>query len=356
MERVKNMKNRLVIITGFALAFAANPAMAQSASGPGGVMNLGSLVNQGRVMESIVIGGGYDDDIRPGQGSAGSKAKDTGSSMSGGQNPCQDVSETGIAGAEKELTEGRDLSHESMSEDFFKDDTRHEMIVSPQLFETAGYISDSVESDGEVVDGEPSSQASFSIAETIYINQGESQGVSVGNRFLVFHSEKESVTHPVTGSNLGHKVLIDGVVEVREVTMDYSKAVIIQSYDGIERGDLIIPYTEPEVPQLDPDRPVVDKDIDGYLVASRDPKEGYASGDVVYFDIGDSAGVEPGDVFNIVDRRPVKRKDGETVVGLPKIIGTAKIISARDTTSTAYITTSRTAIYAGDRISYSKIR
>ncbi len=355
MEILNDMKKRLAIIMGFALAFAANPAMAQSASDLGGV-NLGSLINQSRAVASIVIGGGYDDDIRPGRGS-GSGARDTGSSMSGGQNPCQGVSESGSGEpAEMELVEGRDLSYEPLGEDFFNDDARREMIVSPQMFETAGYISDSVESDGEVVDGEPSSQASFSIAETIYLNRGESQGVSVGSRFLVFHSEKDSVTHPVTGSNLGHKVLIDGIVEVREVAMDYSKAVIIQSYDGIERGDLIVLYTEPDVPQLDPDRPVVEKDIDGYLVTSKDPKEGYASGDVVYFDIGNSAGVEPGDVFNIVDRRPVKRKDGETVAGLPKIIGTAKVISARDTTSTAFITTSRTAIYAGDRISYSKIR
>jgi len=347
--------NKIVAgVAGFILAVSAGAAMAQTAPG---ALKLGASITKDKALESIVVAGGYDDDLKPGAAGA-----DTVGEPSPGM-PAEKTAgmeEQAVAGVdelkERALVEGVDMSRGELSDDFFARAARQEAIIHPSTFETAGFIGTELASAGEVIDGEPSTQASFSFTETVYIDQGEAQGVKEGDRFLVYHMESASVRHPLSGKKLGHKILVDGVIEVVDVAMDTSKAVVVQSYDSIERGEAIRPYSKPDVPSLDPDRPVSPKDIEGVLVASKEPKEGYATGDVVYFDVGASTGVEPGDVFNIIDVRSVVRKGGQIVSGLPKVIGRALILATRDSTSTAFITASRNAIYAGDKVSYSSTR
>lgn len=323
----------IMITTALAVTFAAHEVWAQSVS-----------------LESLFIGGGYDDDVRPGEKVAPTEAKE------------REMPEEVVTGAERgleptPLVEGVDVTEQAITGDFFERSERQEPLTNPKMYESAGYISRSLDATGEVIDGEQSNQNSFSTTEVVYIDQGEADGVTIGSKFLVLHAATPDVIHPNTGDNMGFKVLVDGVIEVVDANMDISKALIIRSYDGIERGENIRPYEEDAmIPTFDPDRPVADKEIEGVLVASKDPKQGYAAGDVVYFDVGDSGGVEPGDVFNIIDARDVIRKDGRVIEGLPKIIGSAKVLTTREETCTALITYSRNVMYAGDRVSYSKTR
>ncbi len=336
MKTIKSVGWKIALLLALVMAASSNLALAQEAA-----------------LERLFMGGGYDDDIQP----AGEKAKGAAAEDMESVEVTEPASEAGKGGLKPmDLIMGRDITSDTLTDEFFKDPDKREPVTYPQMYETAGYLSGLIISEGEVIDGEPSNQASFSIEEFIYINQGEIHGVGVGSQFIVFHPQRPNVIHPVTGSDMGFKVLVDGVIEVVEVNMDIAKAKIIRSYDGIERGDNIRLYTQVKVPSFDPDRPVPAKEIDGYVLVSRDPKEGFAMHDIVYFDVGSVSGVEPGDVFDIIDSRFVVRKDGKRVEGLPKLIGKATIISARDNTSTGLITKSDNVIYAGDKITYSRTR
>ena len=238
---------------------------------------------------------------------------------------------------------------------YWADPARMSPVAYRELYETAGYIGAGAKGDGEVIDGHTSSQVSFASAETVYINLGESKGVKEGDLYEVFHAERD-VAHPVTGAKLGQLVVVDAVVRVTKVTPDNSSAEIIRAYETVERGDQIRPYKEVDIPTFDPDRPVTDKKITGYLVSCKLPKEGYATGDIIYLDVGSASGAEPGDVFNILDRSPVLRRDGSIVKGLPKVVGRVRILSTQDKTSAAVIYTSVSSSGKGDPVEFALVR
>lgn len=258
--------------------------------------------------------------------------------------------EAAAAPAEKavDITEGDELT-----EDFF---AKKEAVAPLNLYETAGYIADELDYYGEVVDGGDSQRVSFSYADIVYIDKGSNHGVREGDLFYVGRAEDEEIKHPVTGEEMGRKILMNGIIKVVETTPDISKAVVTRAFDVIERGDKILPYREPAPPAVDPDKPVADKKIKGRIVESRREKSHYGAGDVVYLDVGEETGVEPGDVFDILDTSEVVRRGGEIVEGLPKVIGRARVLSARRGTSTAFILASENVIEDGDIVAFSASR
>lgn len=304
----------------------------------------------------IIIAGGYDDDAPRVSGNGAGTKKGDGLKIL--RYEAKDrLSKTGSA-SPGDATSGMvgDSSDSGLGSEFFTDPDKKIPVTYRQLYETAGFIGEALDSFGEVIDGEVSTQVSFGAMDSVYIDRGLADNVKVGDKFLVFHAENETVEHPVTKKNMGRKVLVDAVIEVNKITDKNSEAVIIRSYGSVERGSKIIFYKKPTVPGVDPDKPISPKSIDGYVVASKLPKNGYAMGDVVYFDVGFKAGVEPGDVFAIIDSDEVLRRDGTAVKGLPKIKGRAKILSTLEDTCSALIFASRDVITPGDKITFSASR
>lgn len=251
------------------------------------------------------------------------------------------------------LNEGVDLTTEALDDGFFKDLGRLENLTYQGLFETAGALETDIQSAGELIDGEPSAQQTFSLGDIVYINKGSANGVTVGMQFGVHRVGVESVYHPTHGGSLGRMVTLEGILLVTEASVKISKTKVIQAYSSMERGDLINPYEKPVVPSFDPDKPVADKEVEGVIVIAKDPKNGMAKGDVVFLDVGAEKGVGVGDKFIIIDSRNVVRNDGRVVEGIPKIIGKVKVLSTREKTSTAIITASQMVIYVGDKVEYS---
>ena len=260
-------------------------------------------------------------------------------------------------------TGGKSTFSEDVSSDFFYDPEKQEPVLSAGAYRTAGYLTDDLDAFGEVIDGSVSNQASFSLNEAVYIDKGAKDGVSIGDSFMVVHLSEE-VVHPHTRhlwifarKSLGYKVLYDGVLEVVEITDSVSKAVIKKSYQGIERGDKVVHLDNTvSPPTIDPDRPVADKTITGYIVASRINKESNATGDIIYLDVGQGSGVEPGDVFDILDDEPVVRRNGAEVKGLAKTKAKARVVIVNESGSTAYIYESSAATFYGNRAVYTQIR
>ncbi len=243
-----------------------------------------------------------------------------------------------------------------LTDEFFTDKDKLVPVTHRQLYETAGYLDGDLDSLGIIEDGERGAQLAFSIMDEVYINRGFSDGLKKGDLFIVLHAEKDQIKHPVTKEPIGQKVVVDGIIKVVAVKEKNSKTVIVRAYNAIQRGDKIAPYTEPDIPGVDPDSPVKNKKINGYLVATKTEREGVGEGDVVYLDVGAISGVEPGDVFDIIDAKPLMREDGDQMTEFDKVIGKAKIISAREKTSTAFIFVSKDVIVAGDKVKFSQTR
>ncbi|MDH5637967.1 MAG: hypothetical protein OEZ04_05710 [Nitrospinota bacterium] len=315
---------------------------------------------------NLIVGGGFNDDTLQETQAEQARTSKTLSSEKTRYKSRRDMAKTGGKAKttpktvssemnldEQPLTEGVDMTTEALDAIFFRDIARQENLTYQELFETAGALEKEVNSIGEIIDGEPSNQITFSSQDIVYINRGSANGVARGMKFAVLKREKGSVYHPVSGSNLGRMVTLEGVLEVQEASVKIAKAKVIKSFSSLERGDLLIPYEKPLLPSLDPDTPVLDKDVKGYIVRAREPKRGMSKGDVIFIDVGSSRGVDVGDVFIVIDNRAVVRNDGRAVQGIPKIIGRVKVLTTRKSTATALVTNSRSVIYPGDKIEFS---
>jgi len=73
------------------------------------------------------------------------------------------------------------------------------------------------------------------------INLGEKQSICQGMKFLAFR-EMDSIIDPVTGMNLGRDTEILGLLSVKEIAQEFSKADILEKFSerGIRTGDKVI--------------------------------------------------------------------------------------------------------------------
>ena len=327
----------------------------------------------GGVAPKIAVGGGYTDDIQSSpRGSGGSAGPlDTGAMdkmferervrFGGGQDivkqkakpkTAEEILKEALSLEEVPITEGVDITTEALDAIFFRDIARQQNLTYQELFETAGYIERKTQSVAEIIDAEPGNQRTFSAEDIIYINKGTANGIVNGMEFAVLKVSERDIDHPISRNYLGHLVTMEGLVKVLDASTKISRAKVIKAYNALERGDLLVPYEKRLLPSFDPDRPVEMKEIEGVIVGSRDPKSGYATGDIVFIDAGEESGVKIGDSFDIIDTRSVVRNDGRIVMGIPKIIGKAKVINVRPDTSTTIISKCVTAIYKGDKVEF----
>ncbi len=238
----------------------------------------------------------------------------------------------------------------------FSNPTNQKTVVGKGIYETAGFIDMSIDNFGHIVDGIPTDKISFSKEDYVYLNKGSLDGVRVGDTFMALHLSENEILHPVSEDLLGYKVVIDGVLQAIETNESVTKARITGAFRTIERGHVIMPFESPRIPTFDPDEPPADKSIRGYVVDGQVSKGGFSEGDIVYFDVSGSEGVEPGDLFDIIEDHKVIGKSGTMVEVLPKVIGQARIIGVRGAGSTAYILYSVSEVLPGAKVVYAVMR
>lgn len=240
-----------------------------------------------------------------------------------------------------------------LGQDFFEEAKSAAPLVNTQVYESAGYLGDIPKDAKTVTDGGNIGQYIYGTNETVFINASEKDGAKPGDRYYVLSVLPNEIRHPVTKEVIGKKVFIIGKLEITGFDQDVATAKIISANDNIEKGNRLIPYKDMAPPVIDPDKPVESKNINGYVVASRDAKQGYADGDVLYLDVGKANGVEPGDMFDVIASSSAYKEDKETHT---KILGRIRILSTQDKTSTAIVTSSVNAISVGDKIKFALSR
>lgn len=183
--------------------------------------------------------------------------------------------------------------------------------------------------------------------DVVFVNQGRNAGVRAGDEFLILR-RTQHVLHPATGEDLGVFVRRLGRGRVLMSHDTTATMVIDMSCEEIYLGDELRRWEEIPVPLL-ASTPRFDwMEIEssggpsGHVVWQRDQLTAFGTGNVIYTDLGQLSGVNPGDFIRLY-----RERDG----GLPRqMLGQAVILTVESGTSTAKITQSVRESMIGDRV------
>lgn len=238
-------------------------------------------------------------------------------------------------------------------------------LIPPFILKQAGYILPFPESEGSIVENYLK-RARLGTGDFVYLDIGSEKGVSTGDRFTVSRPEKY-IYHPVLktaaagiskyrgllsmqdGLPLGYLINILGELEVVEVNANESKAVIRESYQEMMNGDRIITQRTP--PPLIVNEEPEEKDIDGYIVASKNVSSSMVGANaIVYLDVGSEQTVAPGDRFEAYEIPAINDKKTFS----PHVVGELLVIDTQNNTATAIILKSSIELQVGQKIRYKK--
>ncbi len=217
--------------------------------------------------------------------------------------------------------------------------------------------------------------------DEIFVDIGRRQGIEKGDRFTVYKQDRyiyhpvlrggmfekleeytrrtgyEHRTMPHPGKPVGHRVIIQGVIEITDLGDEVSFARVVKAYDSIEPGNLLTPYKK----FMDKSSmyPEMDKSIGGYIVASMDDKIGISDGDFVYIDKGWDDQVRPGDRFEVYSVPDIEediwyKPETKKTPLLPYVRGELKIIDTQKKTATAVVVKSRVDMVIGNQVRFKR--
>lgn len=205
-------------------------------------------------------------------------------------------------------------------------------LVERDILISSGYISDSIESRGQVI-GSPSEREVLGKVDYAYIRT--SGPVRTGDRFYVVRPAGK-VKHPETGAMMGYLIDVLGIARVVGKESGETKTEITASYSGIAVGDLLFDYYEIDLP-LQPEN-LRNPDIPGFIVATKERRISNGQPDIVYIDKGSKSGIMPGDIFAMTARAKFNTPNG-----------LLQVISTKESTSTAIVRTSQKEVSVGDK-------
>ena len=188
--------------------------------------------------------------------------------------------------------------------------------------------------------------------DVVYTDIGKEQEAKVGDRFSIF-KKLGAVSHPATNFIMGYKVIPLGVLQLSEVGVKSSKAIIAKSFMEIGSGSYLMPYRDRK-------REVALKastrELSGYIIDTQTGNLAISAGDVVFLDLGFSQGIEVGNMLFIVrdvefDQQYVQGKIDKLPV---EVVGALVVVETGENTSTALIVKSIDTVYLGDRVELKK--
>jgi hypothetical protein len=259
---------------------------------------------------------------------------------------------------------------------------RRTTVDDAAMYCSGTITTDAVPQDSYIISGEQSvDKVAFVVNALVYINRGAGQGVKVGDEFLVVRPVKEELKEVWFKGQLelmhamGQAWADLGRLKVVHVGDKISTALVESTCDYIQRGDIILPFTERPAPPLrqnaqlvDPFAPATGKT--GMVVSSKYFGQASGTNSIVYVNLGASQGVRVGSYLRIFRSQGrgvstiYQEKDteyklfgfGSTPVAyawpeLPReILGEGIVVRVSGNTATMMITAMRREIYAGDYV------
>jgi len=189
-----------------------------------------------------------------------------------------------------------------------------EKALAPGLNELycSGIVtSESVPKDTYVITGEESNhRITFEGGNHVFINKGASEGVRVGEEFLVVRPVKDTIRIEWTKwqfstlNAMGTLWEDEGRLKVTTVRSDVSIAQIEHSCDYLQRGDIVLPFVARPAPPFKPaekfDRfaPPNGKTL-AMVITGKKYQQQLGRNDIIYVNLGNNQGVRVGDYFRI---------------------------------------------------------
>jgi hypothetical protein len=170
---------------------------------------------------------------------------------------------------------------------------------------------EAVPHDTYVITGEQSSyKITFDDGDYVYVNKGSSQGVKVGDDFEAVRAIKDpyGIDWTKWQTSILKKMGTDWQDEARlhvvVVQQNVSIAQVEHSCQYVQRGDIVLPFTERQIPTLktpakfDRFAPPDGKPM-AMIISSKGFQSQVGKNDIVYINLGNLQGVRVGDYFRI---------------------------------------------------------
>lgn len=170
---------------------------------------------------------------------------------------------------------------------------------------------EAVPHDTYVITGEQSStRITFDEGDYVYVNKGSNQGVKVGDVFSAVRAVKDPFGIEWTKwefailKKMGTVWEDEGRVKVIIVRPDTSIGQVEHSCDYLQRGDILVPFTERPAPPLkseagfDRFAPANGKPL-AMVITGKKFQQQVGNNDIIYVNLGNSQGVKIGDYFRI---------------------------------------------------------
>ena len=219
---------------------------------------------------------------------------------------------------------------------------RREAFVTPRELAESGTISAAFEE-----------KRMLTALDKAYARFDDRSGVKVGETYVVYKTDR-AVVHPDRPKEIfGYLSTVLGSAKVVAVDDRAVTLTIVQSFEPIERGALLGPWTQKFFRPVDR-RPNKQAVMGRILAAQVDLASQYGENHVVFVDRGERDGVEEGNVFKVLrsgDQYKIDPTRGSWDPRLPiEPIGDLLVIDVKERASTALITKSIKELMVGDRV------
>lgn len=223
-----------------------------------------------------------------------------------------------------------------------------------------GYLDrDALKTSGQIIGGNEE-QMFLSLSDQVYVKFKGDQDVRAGQQYAVFRGIHDWERDP---NESGKLVRIHGTVVIRSYDREkhVARGVLTESLDPIERG-FYVAQIERRFDLVAPKRNTAT--VAARVIAAVRPRSLLSYDNVVFLDVGEGHGIQPGNRFFIVRRGdnwmrsleadpeelgnivPVPEYD-ESV--LPKeVVAELRVVKVRKKTTIAIVTRSDTDIFLGD--------
>lgn len=139
--------------------------------------------------------------------------------------------------------------------------------------------------------------------DIVFLSAGLDANLRAGDEYSII-TYKGVVPHPIFSDDVGESLRMVGRLKIIALQEKSATAEITMSCDAVTHGMGVIPFEEIPLPLTTPtalERHGVEHEIDrgGYIVDVTPGKEHIGEGDIVNIDLGDEAGLKPGDLLTV---------------------------------------------------------
>ncbi len=202
---------------------------------------------------------------------------------------------------------------------------------------------------GRIVNAEQErSQSIFMTGDVMYLDIGTLNGVEAGMEFTIVRPSHLVNRWDSIRDVVGRLYMTPGRVRVICAQERSSIAEIVYSCNEVEVGDLLAPFEPIPVPLVRRTTPATFCDVPngkpiGHVVDSRDSVTPIGTSTIVFLDLGETDGLNPGDFLTVF--HPAAQ-----AAGVRTVLGEAAILTTRSRTSVAIITSMKDNIAVGDAV------